>query len=89
MVQELAEDIEAAASSHIEETVQELAQLEGVEALVAEIPPREKATMEIRETSTLPEEEATTEARETSTLQESPKDSTSLNLQLDKEALMP
>ena len=83
----MAEDIEAATSSHIEEMVQELTQPEGVETPAAEMPP-EKATTEIGETPTLQGEEATTEARETSTLQDSPQSSTSLDLQLGKEVLM-
>jgi len=81
-------------SSHIEETVKELTQSEGVKASVAEIIP-ERATTEIGEPSILPEEEATPkageestlqgeevtiEARETSTPLGSPKDSTSLDL---------
>ena len=83
----MAEDIEAATSSHIEEMVQESTQPEGVETPAFEMPP-EKATTEIGETPTLQDEEATTEARETSTLQDSPKNSTSLDLQLGKEVLM-
>ena len=75
----LAEDIEAATSSHIKEMVQELTQPEGVETPAAEMP-REKATTEVGETSTLQEEEATTEVGETPTLQDSPKNSTSLDL---------
>jgi len=84
----LAADIEAATSSHIEEMVQELIQPGGVEAPVAEMP-QEKAITEIGEASILQEEEATTEVRETSTLQDSPKNSSSLDLQLGKEVLMP
>ena len=83
----MAEDIEAATSSHIEEMVQESTQPEGVEAPAAEMPP-EKVTTEIGETPTLQDEEATSEARETSTLQDSSKTSTSPDLQLGKEALM-
>ena len=78
----MAEDTEAATSSHFEEMVQELTQPEGVETPAAE------AITEIGEPSTLQEEEATTEVRETSPLQGSPKDSTSLDLQLGKEVLM-
>ena len=62
--------------------MQELTQPEGVET------PAAKATTEIGEASTLQEEEVTTEVRETSPLQGSPKDSTSLDLQLGKEVLM-
>ena len=58
----MAEDTEAATSSHIEEMVQELTQPEGVETPAAE------AITEIGEPSTLQEEEATTEVRETSPL---------------------
>jgi len=83
----LAENVEATSSSHIEEMVQELTQPEGVKASVAEITP-ERATTDAGEASTLPEEEATTDAGETSPLQGSPKDSTSLDLQLGKKALM-
>ena len=87
----LAEDVEAATSSHIKEVVQEVTQPEGVEASVAEITSEralteigeaptlqdEEATTVARETLTLQDEEATTEARETSTPQDSPKDSIS------------
>ena len=83
----LAEDVEAATSSHIEETVQESTQPEGVEASVAEIT-SERATTEIGEISTLPEEEATPEVGKTPTPQDSPRGSTSLDLQPSKEALM-
>ena len=98
----MAGDIEAVISSHIEETVKELTQSEGVKASVAEITP-ERATTEIGEPSILPEEEATPkageeptlqgeevtiEARETSTPQDSPKDSTSLDLPDGKEVLI-
>ena len=50
--------------------------------------PPVKATTEIGEAPTLQDEEATAEARETSTLQDSPKNSTSLDLQLGKKVLM-
>jgi len=65
-------DIEAVTSSHIEEMVQELIQQERVEALGTEMP-QEKATIEVRETSTL---------------QGSPQNPPSLNPQLGKEILM-
>ena len=64
----MAGDIEAVISSHIEETVKELTQSEGVEASVAGITP-ERATTEIGEPSILPEEEATPKAGEEPTLQ--------------------
>ena len=98
----MAGDIEAVASSHIEETVEELTQSEGVKTSVAEITP-ERATTETGEPSILPEEEATPkageeptlqgeevtiEARETSTPQDSPKDLTSLDLPDGKEVLI-
>jgi len=84
----LAEDVEAATSLYVEEMAQELTQPEGVETSAAEMLP-EKATTEVGETSTLQEEEATTEVRGTPTLQDLPKDSTSPDLQLGKEVLMP
>ena len=67
--------------------MQELTQPEGVETPVVETSTlqEEEAITEVRETSPLQEEEATTEVRETSPLQGSPKDSTSLDLQLGKE----
>ena len=95
----MAENVEAASSSRIEETVKELTQPKGVEASVAEITP-ERATTDVGEASPLPEEETTPkageeptlpgegvtiEARETSTPQESPKDSASLDLPDGKE----
>ena len=98
----MAENVEAAPSSQIEEMVQELTQPEGVTALVAEITP-EGATTDAGEASSLPEgeatpkageeptlqgEEVTIEARETSTPQDSPKDSTSLDLPDGKEVLI-
>ena len=64
-------DSEAATSSHIEEMIQELAQQEGVEALVTEMS-REGAIIEVGETSTLPD---------------SPRNSPSLNPQLGKKIL--
>ena len=67
--------------------MQESTQPERVETPAVEIP-REKATMAIGEISTLPGEEATAETGETSTLRDSPKNSTSLGLQLGKEVLM-
>jgi len=78
--------------------VKELTQPEGIEASVVEIT-SERATVEIGEPSTLPEEEATTEAEEALTLQReeatteagetsTPQDSTSLDLQPGKAALM-
>ena len=97
----MAENVEAASFSRIEETVKELTQPEGVEASVAEITP-ERATTDVGEASTLSEEEATPkageeptlqgegvtiEARETSTPQDSPKGSTSLDLPDGKEVL--
>jgi len=93
-----AEDAEATTSSHIEEMVKELTQPEGIEASVAEIT-SEGATVEIGEPSTLPEEEATTEAEEALPLQGEeatveagetsiPRDSTSLDFQPGKTALM-
>ena len=63
--------------------MQELAQPEGVEASVAEIT-SERATTEIGEISTLPEEEATPEVGKTPTPQDSPKGSTSPDLQPGK-----
>jgi len=64
-------DSEAATSSHIEEMIQELAQQEGVKALVTE----------------MPQEGAIIEVGETSTLQDSPRNSPSLNPQLGKKIL--
>ena len=63
---------EAAASSQIEEMIQELAQQERVEAPVTEMP-QDKAAIEVGGTSTL---------------QGSPQNSPSLNPQLGKEMLM-
>ena len=98
----MAENVEAAPSSQIEEMVQELTQPEGVTALVAEITP-EGATTDAGEASPLPEEEATPkageeptlpgegviiEARENSTPQDLPKDSASLDLPDGKEVLI-
>ena len=95
----MAENVEAAPSSQIEEMVQELTQPEGATALVAEIAPA-GATTDAGEASPLPEEEATpkageepilpgeVEARETSTPQDLPKDSASLDLPDGKEVLI-
>ena len=98
----MAENVEAAPSSQIEEMVQELTQPEGVTALVAEMTP-EGATTDAGEASPLPEEEATPkagdeptlpgegviiEAGETSTPQDLPKDSTSPDLPDGKEVLI-
>ena len=63
----------AAASSQIEEMIQELAQQERVEAPI----------------TGMPQERAIIEVRETSTLQDSSKNSPSLNPQLGKEMWMP
>ena len=63
---------EAAASSHIEEMIQELAQQEGVEVPIAGVP-HERAIIEVGETSTL---------------QDSPQNPPPLNPQLGKEMLM-
>ena len=63
---------EAAASSQIEEMIQELAQQERVEAPITEMP-QDKAAIEVGGTSTL---------------QGSPQSSPSLNPQLGKEMLM-
>jgi len=93
-----AEDAEATTSSHIEEMVIELTQPKEIEASVAEIT-SEGATVEVEEPSTLLEEEAITEAEEALTLQGEeataeagetsiPQDSTSLDLQPGKAALM-
>jgi len=92
----LAEDVEAATSSHVEEMVQESTQLEGVETpekVTMEIAgisilPEEEATTEAGEILTLQDEEATTEVGKTPTPQDSPKGSTSPDLQPGKEALM-
>ena len=98
----MAENVEAASSSQIEEMVQELTQPEGVTALVTEITPA-GATTNAEEASTLPEEEATPkvgeepalqdegvtiEARETSTPQDLPKDLASPGLPNGKEVLI-
>ena len=98
----MAENVEAAPSSQIEEMVQELTQPEGVTALVAEITPA-GATTDAGEVSPLPEEEAipkageeptlqdegvTIGAMETSTPQDLPKDSVSLGLPDGKEVLI-
>ena len=98
----MAENVEAAPSSQIEEMVQELTQPEGVTALVAEITPagattdagevsplpEEEATPKAGEEPTLPGEGVTIEARETSTPQDLPKDSASLDLPDGKEVLI-
>ena len=63
---------EAAASSYIEEMIQELAQQERVEAPITEMP-QVKAIIEVGEASTL---------------QDLPEDMPSLNPQLGKEILM-
>jgi len=98
----LAENVEAAPSSQIEEMVQELTQPEGATALVAEITPagattdageasplpEEEATPKAGEEPTLPGEGVTIEARETSTPQDLPKDSASLDLPDGKEVLI-
>jgi len=63
---------EAAASSHIEEMIQELAQQERAEAPITGVP-HGRAIIEVRETSTL---------------QDSPKNSPSLDPQLGKKILM-
>ena len=63
---------EAATSSQIEEMIQELAQSERVGAPI----------------TGMPQERATIEVRETSTLQDSPKNSPSLGPQVGKEILI-
>ena len=83
----LAEDAETTTSSHIEEMVKEVTQLEGVEASVGETT-SEGAIAETREPSALPEKEVPTEAGEALTLQDSPKGSLSLDLPGGKEVLI-
>ena len=85
-------------NSHVEEMVQESTQSEGVDASVVEattevgeisILPAEEAIPEAGEILVLQDEEATTEVGKTPTPQDSPKGSTSLDLQPGKGALMP